>query len=116
MPTKEEILEKIGPVKVKHLPLFFEVCEPVAAALMAGDIARALVQNADNVIEAVALGADVDRGWLDDQGSDVLVELLVAVMEANIDFFVKTLLPKIEAAAGAIEGMISAGGTGGSAT
>ncbi|MGE4442123.1 MAG: hypothetical protein AB7D27_11645 [Desulfomicrobium sp.] len=115
MPTKEEVLEKIGPVKVKHLPAFLTACEPVATACMAGDFAKAIVENADNVIQAVALGAGIDREWLDDQGADVLVELAAKVVEVNIDFFVRTLLPKIAAAADAIDAKIPAGGMDGSA-
>ncbi|NCC91691.1 MAG: hypothetical protein EOM10_00175 [Opitutae bacterium] len=114
MPTVDEILAAIRPVKVRHLPAFLTACEPMAACLMAGDVAGAFVQHADNLITAVALGADVDRAWLEDQTADVLIDLAAQVMEVNIDFFVQTLLPKIAEAASRIEAVMPAGGTNGS--
>ena len=111
MPTVDEILAAIRPVKVRHLPAFLAACEPLAARLMAGDIAGAFVQHADNLIDATALGADVDRAWLDDQDAAALMDLAFKVVEVNADFFARTLLPKIANAAGKIEAAMPAGGT-----
>ena len=105
----------ITPVKVRHLPAFLRACEPIASALMAGDIHSALLHHADDLITATALGADVDRAWLEDQTADVLVDLAAQVIEVNIDFFVQTLLPRINAAADRIEAAMPHGGTSGSA-
>lgn len=113
MPTVDEILAAIRPVKVRHLPAFLAACEPLAARLMAGDIAGAFVQHADNLIDATALGADVDRVWLDDQDATALMELAFKVVEVNADFFARTLLPKIADVAGKIEAAMPAGGTNG---
>ncbi|MDY0274800.1 MAG: hypothetical protein RBR42_05080 [Desulfomicrobium sp.] len=89
--------KEIRPVKVKDLPRFLKACEPIADAFMAGDIKAAIMQHADNVIEATAIGAGIEREWLGEQELDVLVELTAKVIEVNIDFFVQTLLPKIQA-------------------
>ena len=114
MPTVDEILAAIRPVKVRHLPAFLAACEPMAARLMAGDVAGAFVQHADSLITAVALGADVDRAWLDEQDAETLMDLAFKVVEINADFFARTLLPKIAEAASRIEAVMPAGGTNGS--
>ena len=84
-----------------------------ARLLASGDIAGAFVQHADNLIDATALGADVDRAWLDDQDATALMELAFKVVEVNADFFARTLLPKIADVAGKIEAAMPAGGTNG---
>lgn len=105
----------ITPVKVRHLPAFLRACEPIASALMVGDLQSALLHHADDLITATALGADVDRSWLEDQTAEVLVDLAAQIIEVNIDFFVQTLLPRINAAADRISSALPAGGTSGSA-
>ena len=105
----------ITPVKVRNLPAFLRACEPIASALMAGDLQSALLHHADDLITATALGADVDRAWLEDQTAEVLIDLAAQVIEVNIDFFVQTLLPRLNAAADRIESALPAGGMTGSA-
>ena len=105
----------INPVKVRHLPAFLRACEPIASALMAGDLQSALLHHADDLITATALGADVERAWLEDQTAEVLIDLAAQVIEVNIDFFVQTLLPRLNAAADRIEAVLPAGGMTGSA-
>ena len=104
----------ITPVKVRHLPAFLRACETIASALMAGDVHSALLHHADDLITATALGADVERSWLEDQTAEVLVDLAAQVIEVNVDFFVQTLLPRINAAADRISAAMPDGGTSGS--
>ena len=113
MPTVDEILAAIRPVKVRNLPAFLRACEPIASALMAGDLQSALLHHADDLITATALGADVDRAWMEEQDAGTLVELAAQVLEVNLDFFVRVLLPKVTAAAERIDAAIP-GGTNGS--
>ena len=103
----------ITPVKVRNLPAFLRACEPIATALMAGDLQSALLHHADDLITATALGADVDRAWLEEQDAGTLVELAAQVLEVNIDFFARVLLPTVTAAAERIGAAIP-GGTNGS--
>ena len=105
----------ITPIKVRHLPAFLRACEPIASALMDGDLQSALLHHADDLITATALGADVERAWLEDQTADVLIDLAAQVIEVNVDFFVQTLLPRINAAADRISAAMPNGGTSGSA-
>lgn len=89
----------LRPVRVRDLPRFLCACEPLAADLAAGDIGAALLRHADALIEATCIGAGVERAWLDDQAPDALIDLAVAVLEVNADFFVRAVLPRLTAAA-----------------
>lgn len=104
----------IEPVRVGELPRFLAAVEPIARDVAAGDLAGALMRNADALIEATAVGARVERAWLEQQTADVLVELAASVVEANADFFVRQVLPRINAAADRIA-RIASGGMSGSA-
>lgn len=95
----------ITPVKVKNLPSFLAAIEPVVrqlgrktSASAKEDLLAALSTHAPNVITATAVGAGVDEAWLGDQTTDVLVDLALAVLEVNMDFFVQVLLPRTVAA------------------
>lgn len=99
----------VTPVKVAVLPDFLRAVEPIAADLSTGDIMGALARPAENLIAATALGAGVERSWLDEQEVDVLVELAAAVLEVNADFFARRLTPALLKAA---EALAVIGGTG----
>ena len=103
----------VSPIKVRDLPRFLKAVEPIAAELAAGDVAGALMRHADAVIEATAIGAGVDRAWLEDQTPDVLAELAAKVLEVNADFFVRRVLPVIQGAADRLA-QTASGGTSGS--
>lgn len=89
----------IAPVKVRDMPAFLAAIEPVAAELASGDIAGAIMRRAESIIAATAIGAGIDRAWLDEQTPDVLAQLAAAVLEVNADFFVRRVLPAIQASA-----------------
>jgi hypothetical protein len=89
----------ITPIKVRDLPRFLKAIEPIAAELADGDIAGAFMRNIDAVIEATAIGAGVERAWLEDQTPDVLVELAAKVLEVNADFFFRRVPTVIKGAA-----------------
>jgi hypothetical protein len=65
------------------------------------------------VIEATAIGAGVERAWLEDQTPDVLAELAAKVLEVNTGFFVQRVLPVIQGAADRLA-QTASGGTSGS--
>lgn len=103
----------IEPLRVRDLPAFLAAIEPVARELASGDILGALARHAEGVIVATAIGAGVERTWLEEQTPDVLVDLAARVLEVNADFFVRQVLPRINAAAEAMA-KIASGGTNGS--
>ncbi|MCE5420255.1 MAG: hypothetical protein JJ713_05660 [Acidithiobacillus sp.] len=103
----------IVPVKVRDLPAFLAAIEPIARDLESGDLLTALARNADAVIAATAIGAGVERAWLDEQDLDTLLDLATQVLEVNGDFFFQRAIPKLTKAAEKI-GKIASGGTNGS--
>lgn len=118
MPLNETHLETGGraltitPVKVRDLPAFLRAVEPLAGALAEGDILAALTHNAEGLIAATAIGAGVDRVWLEEQTLDVLVELAAAVLEVNAGFFAQRVLPVVTRAAEGIAALtMNPGGT-----
>lgn len=105
----------IQPVTVGDLPAFLKAIEPVVKELAAGDVLGALMRHADAVIEATAIGAKVDRAWLEQQTPDVLVDLASKVLGVNADFFVRRVLPVIQSAADRLtqSAQTGSGGTNG---
>lgn len=111
----------ITPVKVKHLPAFLAAIAPLLQQLgrQTGDSAQdvlltALATHGTNVITATALGAGVDEVWLGEQTADVVIDLAAAVLEVNLDFFVRQLMPSVTAATASL-GRLSSMATGGTA-
>ncbi|GMV55034.1 MAG: hypothetical protein AMXMBFR6_08390 [Betaproteobacteria bacterium] len=92
----------IEPVRVRDLAAFVAAVAPIASDLAAGEMLEALSRHTDRLIDATAIGAGVERAWLDARGADDLVELAAAVMEVNGDFFTRRLLPAIERAAASV--------------
>jgi hypothetical protein len=111
-------MHDITPIKVRDLPRFLKAIEPIAAELESGNfsIASALMRNAGDVIEATAIGAGVERAWLEDQAPDVLAELAAKVLEVNADFFVRRLPQVIQGTADRLtqSAQTASGGTSGS--
>ena len=83
----------ISPIKTRELPRMLKAVKPIAAEIMAEDVAGALLENADCLVEAVAIGARKPRAWVDELDLDDLVLLASAVLEVNGDFFVRAVLP-----------------------
>jgi hypothetical protein len=109
-------LDRIEPVRVRDLPRFLRAIEPIAAELAAGDLAAAMMRHADGLIEATAIGARVERAWLEEQTPDVLATLAARVLEVNADFFLRRVLPVVTAAADRLaqSANVASGGTSGS--
>ncbi len=107
-------MNDMTPIKVKDLPAFLAAIEPIARDLMDGDMMAALSKNADRVITATAIGAGVDRAWLEEQTAGVLIDLAARVLEVNADFFVGQAIPRITRAAERIASLTPSGGTSGS--
>lgn len=89
----------ITPIKVRELPAFMRAVEPVLGMASAGaDMMTLISHNAEAVIEATAIGARVERDFIDGLDLDDLIAVTSAVIEANADFFVQRLLPAFMAA------------------
>lgn len=89
----------LAPLTVGELPAFLRAVKPILGHLAAGRIADACLEDAEAVIAATAIGARIDRAWLEAQTPEVLVEHLTDVVEANGDFFARRLTPALIRAA-----------------
>lgn len=89
---------EIMPVRVRELPAFVRAVGPALGDLQRGvPIPDLLAAHAESLIDAVAVGARVERAWLDDQDADTLFALVEAVIEVNLDFFLARLAPRLAA-------------------
>lgn len=91
----------VTPIRVRELAAFSAAVHPLVAGIAAGgDVAALLAGHADAVIDAVAVGARLDREFVLDLGLDELYDLAEAVLTVNLDFFARSLLPKLAAGSG----------------
>ena len=88
----------ITPIKTRELPAMMRAVGPIMAEVQRGDIMAALTANADALINAVSIGARLDRTWVDGLDIDDLVTLAGGVVESNADFFVRRVMPILAAA------------------
>ena len=101
---------KLSPLKVGQIPAFARHIKPISTQLgsaMTGKIdvvaiMGLLADSGDNIIEAVALASGVPADELRDTTPDKLIELAIAVVKVNADFFKGRLTPAILAAVKAV--------------
>jgi hypothetical protein len=110
-PTRMEIAGRaiaVAPIRVRELPAFAAALEPLLTDLAAGlGVPEILARHAEALITATAIGARVERAWLDEQEADALIELAAAVLEVNADFFVRRILPGLTAASERLSGRLT---------
>jgi len=98
---------KLSPLKVGQIPAFARHIRPQLGSAMTGKIdvvaiMGLLADSGDNIIEAVALASGVPADELRDTTPDKLIELAIAVVKVNADFFKGRLTPAILAAVKAV--------------
>lgn len=109
---------EVAPLKVRQLGAFARAVSPLLDDLAAvglatageqsGAFGSAVVRRADEVAQAVSAATARSAEWVGEQAIDDLVGLAALVVEVNADFFVRRLLPKLEAALPAVTGRILA--------
>lgn len=89
----------VTPIKVRELPAFAAAVEPLLQAVSSGaDVSALLMRDAESLIKAVAIGARLERAFVDDLELDELLTLAAAVLEVNADFFVRRVAPALNLA------------------
>ena len=101
----------VKPLTVGQFPLFARAIRPLAPALQGGgyDWLDLIADHGEALIESVALATGITREDLAGLPPDEFVGLAAAVLEVNMDFFVRRLTPAVSAAA---EKMMLASGAG----
>lgn len=103
---------EVTPIRVRELAAFARAVEPLAAAMAEGlDLPRLLADHTGAVIEAVAVGARVDAAWIEELGLDELIDLAEAVVEVNVDFFARSLAPRLTRVAAHVGQTLAAAGS-----
>ena len=103
---QETISTKLGAVVVKpfkftQFPRVIEILSGFSSSvnvdnLEAGDIVNLLMRNqGEDLFELMCMASGKDKEWLDELEADEGIEILMKVVEQNMDFFNKKLIPSI---------------------
>jgi hypothetical protein len=94
----------ITPFKFGELPRVFKAIDPISNVLFkslssggnqANLITTIMSEGGDNILDLMAIGSRKPREWVDTLEMDEGVELLGAILEVNVSFFVQKVLPQI---------------------
>lgn len=86
------------PLKMGRVPAFTRAILPAMPTILAGNLTGAIAAYPDAFIDAVIVGAGVERDWVEALWPDDFIRLASAVMETNADFFARRVLPQLGAA------------------
>lgn len=99
---------QITPLKVGQLPAFARAIKPLGAALEEiatgqkalnlGALLEMIADHGDAIIDATSIGSGVTRAELEQATPDQLIELAVAVLKVNADFFGGRMTPAVVSA------------------
>jgi hypothetical protein len=110
---------EVTPLKIGEIP---KVLQTLRGVTMHGDaegnidVLELLAgPHGEAALDAVAFAARKPRAWLDDLPADEALDLAFKVIEVNADFFVRAVLPRIEAGMKAIMERLGTGQTPASA-
>lgn len=95
---------EVGQIKVRNIKRLIDSCGPVYAILQqtkgkvdASLLASMVSDHMDNIVGIVSAAVDRDAAWVGDLELSELTELFLTVVEVNLDFFIKSLLPSLSA-------------------
>lgn len=102
----------VSPITMGRLSAFAKACSPFMAQLTApGETSLAnakslllplLTEHGDAVLDAVAIGAGIERKQVDALLPDDALALAGAVLEVNLDFFMDQVMPRLASVAGGV--------------
>ena len=86
------------PLKVGQLPAMLRAIGPLAGSLNQESIDwfGLLALNSDALLDAIAIGCNKPRVWIDALDADDALVLAAKVVEVNADFFALRVMPKFE--------------------
>lgn len=112
---------EIKPLTVRQLPAFARAIKPISAVvegfatgraeLNLGALVGVIADHGDSVVEAVSVATGLSADELGASTPDQLIELAIAVVKVNADFFKGRLTPAILAAVSKGRAVIGAGPT-----
>lgn len=80
-------------LRMRQIPGFSRAIAQPWPLIVDGDYLAAVVQFAEDIMQAVHLATGQDREFLDGLRPDEFLDLATAVFEVNLDFFARAVLP-----------------------
>ena len=90
---------EISPLKMRQVPVFLRSIAKPWALVMAEEYLAAIMEFPDEIRQAVSAATDLEDAFLSDLRADEFLDLAAAVLEVNLDFFARMILPKTNALA-----------------
>lgn len=89
-------------LRVRQYAAFTKAIEKPYPLILAGDYLAAVSECPDEVIAAVCAATDLDRAFVAELDGHAFLQLAAAVMELNLDFFARAVLPTARKTAASI--------------
>jgi hypothetical protein len=92
------------PLRVGQLPVFLRTVDPIIRQMTSPviDWLAILGTHGEALLAALALATGKPLAWIEQLSADEAIELAAQVVEVNADFFIRTVIPRIEAITGKI--------------
>lgn len=89
--------EEIGilPLRMRQMSAFSKASGPVFGQILSGDWKSAIDENEEAMRRAIAVAIERPEAWVWDLYQHEFMELTIAVLEVNLDFFVRRVLPSL---------------------
>ena len=89
----------IRPLKVGQLPAFLRALSPTLQLLTRPEIDWLALfgERGDDLLCAIAIAVGKPRDWMDELEADAAIVLAAKVIEVNSDFFIRTVMPRLDA-------------------
>ncbi len=90
----------IKPLKVGQLPGFLRAISPVMQQISSTEIDWLALfgERGDDLLSAIAIAVGKPRAWVDELAADEAILLAAKVIEVNADFFIQTVMPRLDGA------------------
>ena len=88
----------IKPLKVGQLPGFLRAMSPVMQQISSTEIDWLALfgERGDDLLSAIAIAVGKPRVWVDELAADEAILLAAKVIEVNADFFIRTVMPRLD--------------------
>jgi len=100
----------IKPLKVGQMPAFLRAITPVMQQIGGDGIDWLALfgERGDDLLTAVSIAVGKPRAWVDALDADQAILLTAKVLEVNADFFIRTVMPRLNVEMGGLFARTSA--------
>ena len=83
------------PLRVGVTPAFLKAIAPAMALLQVGAFQLAVIEQKDSIRNAIVIATGLTEAEVDNLYNDEFLQVLVAVVEMNLGFFVQRVVPQL---------------------